>query len=63
MRRDRPSTLELLITLLSLVAVVYPQALEPRVWWYVTMRGAREGARRCGQLAILAEDHYRKAGV
>lgn len=62
MKRE-PSKLELLVSLVAMLMVVYPQAFEPRIWWYATMRGSREGARRLGQLAILAEAHYRKAGV
>ena len=62
MKRE-PSKLEALLSLLAFLMVVYPQAFEPRLWWYLAMRGSREGARRLGQVAILAEKHYRKAGA
>ena len=60
MGERKPSKLEALLSVLSFLIVVYPQALQPRVWWWVAMRASREGARRCGQLAILAEQRYRQ---
>lgn len=63
MSRPEPSKLETVLSLLMFLMVVYPDAFHPRVWWYLAMRGSREGARRLGQVAILAEQHYRKAGA
>lgn len=60
MSRREPSKLEALLSILALLLVVYPDAFHPRVWWYLAMRGSREGARRLGQIAILAEQHYRQ---
>lgn len=62
MKRE-PSKLEALLSLLAFLAVVYPDAFQPRLWWYLTMRASNEGARRLGTVAILAEQHYRGAGV
>lgn len=60
MKREPSGRIDALLSMLAFLMVVYPQAFEPRLWWYVAMRVGREGARRCGQLAILAEAHYRR---
>lgn len=40
--------------------MLWPQLCEKRLWLHVTARLAREGARRCGQLAIAAETAYHR---
>lgn len=51
---------ELLLSLIMFVVIMHPSVREPRVWWWMTMRGAREAARRAGQVAIWAEQRYRQ---
>jgi hypothetical protein len=58
--KREPGKLETFLSIVALLMVVYPEAFEPRVWCYIAMKASREGARRCGQLAILAERHYRR---
>lgn len=41
-----------------LVVMFWPQLVEKRLWLYAGHRAAREGARRCGQLAIALESAY-----
>jgi hypothetical protein len=42
---------------IGLIAV-FPELSERRTWLFCASRLAREGARRCGQLAIAAEQAY-----
>lgn len=43
-----------------LLVMMWPQLCEKRMWLYATVKVAREGARRCGQLAIVAEREYHR---
>ncbi len=43
----------------AMIAVaLWPELAEKRVWLYAGHRIAREGARRCGQVAIRLENAY-----
>ena len=40
--------------------LLFPELAERRVWCYAGMCVTRAAARRCGQLAIAAENAYRR---
>lgn len=54
-----PRGLDLLISIVVLVLFVCPELAHARTWWWALMKGSQESARRCGQLALMAEHRYR----
>lgn len=42
------------------LVAVWPELAEKRLWLHLAVRASREGARRCGQLAIVAERAYHR---
>lgn len=43
-----------------LLVALWPELAEKRLWLYLAVKASREGARRCGQLAIVAERAYHR---
>lgn len=50
---------ELAATVAFLVVILCPELAHARTWWFALMKGSQEGAKRCGQVALLAERRYR----
>lgn len=59
MKLPNPRWVELFISLVFCLLLFCPELAHQRTWWWALMKGSREGARRCGQVAILAENRYR----
>jgi len=54
-----PRGIDVLVSLVLAALFLWPELGKRRTWWWALMVGGREGARRCGQVALLAETHYR----
>ena len=57
---SRREWLELLVRGVVVAVMLAPLIPDSRTRWYLAMRACQETARRVGQLALVAENHYRQ---